>query len=137
MAVQPQSAKGAIPSKLWTKSLFRKMYAITVTVPIVNMPRPIELRNSPFAALRTASGFAPGHRHLDVREDLGILLPKEDMGRTSIDYKVLCAGGISVGDVEGTWFSRSLAHSCGFIPSAFVGRRTTRMAYRLVAYNCR
>ena len=56
VAVHPRSANGAMPMRLWIRSVSRKMNATIVTVPTVNMPLPMALREAPFAAERIAKG---------------------------------------------------------------------------------
>jgi hypothetical protein len=50
------SKNGAIPSRLWTKSSSRNMYATMVMVRMVSMPLPIECRFWPLDARKIANG---------------------------------------------------------------------------------
>ena len=55
-ALHPQSANGAIPSKLCTKSSSLKMYATTEIDFTLKMPFPIAVRICPLAARKIANG---------------------------------------------------------------------------------
>ncbi len=59
-AWHPQSANGAIPSKLWTSSSSLNMYATTAIVLTRKMPRPMDFRTCPFAVVKVAKGLLLG-----------------------------------------------------------------------------